>query len=169
MVDWPCSAEALDQATMKRSTLPGGLLLLGLTAFALGCGGSTDAGSGPPHLGAALLASTCSNLAEQYKAVLETDASLCTPGDPATCSARRPIWGVVMAGDAVASYGLSECPVAGSGAPVNPGRTGRLDELLAAYRAKGCDLSAAPGCGAPGWTPPIATCPAVGAAAAHCQ
>jgi hypothetical protein len=129
---------------------------LALVSGVLGCGAerSTTAAARASE-GSAL---TCSELAQRYTEVLASDASLCTLGEEGACTGRRPAWGVVMEGDTVLSYGLSECPAAGSGVPVNPARVERLDALLAAYREKGCDLSAGPGCGAPGWIPPVAAC-----------
>ena len=139
-----------------------------VVAGMFGCGGSRpsreelqspDAAAGP----------TCSDLAKQYKEILASDASLCTIGDDSTCMARRPIWGVEMAGDAIVSYSLSECPQLGSGAPVNAGRVARLDEVLATYRKKGCSIDAGPGCGVPGWTPPTSSCAAGTDGIARCQ
>lgn len=152
---------------MNRVTRFARLVSIGVATTIAGCGGYSVVTTPKTNLETSAL--TCSQLAEQYKGLIESDASRCTLGDDATCTGRRPIWGSEMAGETVVSYMISECPVAGSGIPVNPSRLEALDVVLSAYKAKGCDTSAAPGCGASGSTPRVATCQVVQSGAPTCH
>lgn len=123
----------------------------------LGCACGGERASGTARV-TQVAAVACSDLAAQYAAVLLSDARLCDPSAADPCSGRRPTPGVEMSGDTVVAYLISSCPATGSGVPVNLSRTEALDALLGQFRDLGCDLSAAPGCGAPGWAPAQATC-----------